>query len=201
VSNGEAGVTGADSSSDERLLTGSVAKAELFVAFYDRHARGLLSYFIRRTYEAQVAADLTAETFAQAFAGRARFNGAQPGAACAWLYAIARHQLSRYLRRQRVEREWRERLGMQRLSVAPDALERAEALIDLGQLRRAVAGALEGLGAKDQEALRLRIVEGRSFAEAARLSGCSEQALRQRVGRALRRLAADLPGQGEGHAG
>jgi len=90
---------GAESRSDERLLTASVAEPELFVAFYDHHARRLLAFFVRRTFDAQVAADLTAETFAQAFAARARFRGPGPGSAAAWLQTIAGRQLNRVRRR------------------------------------------------------------------------------------------------------
>ena len=75
-----------------------------------------------------MAADLTAETFAQAFAARKRFRNPGPGSATAWLYTIGRRQLNRFVRRQRVESQWRERLGMESLTVAPDALERAEEL-------------------------------------------------------------------------
>ncbi len=109
---------------------------------YDRHAPGLLAFFGRRTYDSQVAADLTAETFAQAFAARKRFRNPGPGAATAWLYTIARRQLNRFIRRQRVESQWRQRFGMDELLVAPDALERAEELIDLGKVRDHVAEAL-----------------------------------------------------------
>ena len=133
------------SPSDEELLEGSTACPEQFVAFYDRHAAGLLAFFGRRTYDAQVAADLTAETFAQAFAARLRFRNPGPGAATAWLYTIGRRQLNRFIRRQRVESRWRERLGMEQLTVAPDALERAEELIDLEEVHDQVAEALDAL--------------------------------------------------------
>ena len=178
--------------SDEELLEGSASCPEQFVTFYDRHAAGLLAFFARRTYDAQVAADLTAETFAQAFAGRARFRNPGPGAATAWLYTIARRQLNRYIRRRRVETQWRERLGMEPLEVPSEALERAEELLDLEQVRDVVAGALNALKGDLREAVVLRVVDGLSYPEAARLAGCSEDLMRQRVSRGLKRLARDL---------
>jgi RNA polymerase sigma-70 factor (ECF subfamily) len=180
------------SPTDEELLEGSVACPEQFVTLYDRHASGLLAFFGRRTYDSQVAADLTAETFAQAFAARKRFRNPGPGAATAWLYTIARRQLNRYIRRQRVESHWRQRFGMEELVVAPDALERAEELIDLGKVRDQVAQALDGLKGDIREAVVLRVVDGMSYPEAARLAGCSEALMRQRVSRGLKRLARDL---------
>lgn len=185
------------SRSDEQLLAASAADPEAFVALYDRHAKRILAFFVRQTFDAQVAADLTAETFAQAFASRRRFRNPGPGSAESWLRTIARRQLNRFISRQRVERRWREQLGMEQLAVSPDALERAEELIDLEPVRREVAAALDSLRKDEREALLLRVVRGKPYAEAAREAGCSEQALRARVSRGLRRLAQRLEGLGE----
>src|SRR5215472_4243375 len=85
---------GPEERSDAELLQGSADDPELFGIFYDRHVSALLSFFYRRTASAQLAADLTAETFANAFLSRARYrNTGAP--ARAWLLGIARHELSR----------------------------------------------------------------------------------------------------------
>ena len=182
----------AESLTDEDLLTGSVAQPMYFVTFYDRHARGLLAFFARRTYDGQVAADLTSETFAQAFAGRSRFKNSGPGGAVAWLYTIGRRQLMSFIKRQRVETRWRSGLGLATLPVAADAIERAEELIDAATMRAQVSQALDRLKPDLREAVVQRVIEGRSYAEAARVTGCSEQLLRQRVSRALKLLANDI---------
>ena len=54
---------------DEELLAGD---PEAFAAFYRRHVAPLLGYFLRRTGNAELAADLTAETFAAALDGLQR---------------------------------------------------------------------------------------------------------------------------------
>jgi DNA-directed RNA polymerase specialized sigma24 family protein len=64
-----------------------------FSRFYREHVDGVLIFFTRRCFDAQVALDLTAETFAQAFASRRGFRGGADGEAAAWLFAIARRQL------------------------------------------------------------------------------------------------------------
>lgn len=46
-----------------------------FAAAYDRHARSILIFLARRTYDPETALDLAAETFAQAFEARRRFRG------------------------------------------------------------------------------------------------------------------------------
>ena len=54
---------------------------------------GVRAYFAVRTRRPEVAADLTAETFAAALRGVARYRRRQEPAA-AWLYAIARNKLA-----------------------------------------------------------------------------------------------------------
>jgi RNA polymerase sigma-70 factor (ECF subfamily) len=135
---------------DEDLLTASARNADLFVDFYDRTLPGLLAYFVRRTFDAQIAADLTAETLAEAFAASRRYRDRGPGSASAWLYTIAARKLARYLRRLRVEDAARRRLGMERIELAPDDVERIEALIDLEHVGRNVRRAFVGLTRSDR---------------------------------------------------
>ena len=85
--------------------------------FYDRHVKSLLGYFARRTRDPEVAADLTAETFASALVARRRFKpGGAPAAA--WLFAIAARRLADYQRRGRVEQRMRRSLEMERRAVS-----------------------------------------------------------------------------------
>jgi RNA polymerase sigma factor (sigma-70 family) len=179
---------------DEDLLVASSERPHSFVALYYRTMPGLLRYFARRTLDAQVAADLTAETLAEAFASRGRFHDRGDGSATAWLYTIARRQFSRYLRRLRVEDAARRRLGMQQVELGPEDVDRVEALIDFEQVGRAVSAAFDELRADQREALRLRVIEGRSYREVAEALGCSQEVARSRVSRGLRRLALALDG-------
>jgi len=185
-------MVGTEQERDEDLLVASSQRPHSFVALYYRTMPGLLRYFARRTLDAQVAADLTAETLAEAFASRGRFRDRGDGSATAWLYTIARRQFGRYLRRLRVEDAARRRLGMQRVELGPEDVERVETLIDFEEIGRAVSAAFDELRADQREALRLRVIEGRSYAEVAAELGCSEDVARSRVSRGLRRLAAEL---------
>ena len=108
--------------SDEDLLVASVGDEEAFAAFYRRYARPLAGFFMRRTGDGELAADLTAETFAAALVSRRRFDPAK-GPATGWLYGIARHKLARTLRRGRVEDRARRRLGMAPLALDDEAVE------------------------------------------------------------------------------
>jgi RNA polymerase sigma-70 factor (ECF subfamily) len=179
---------------NEELLVASGTQPERFVALYDRVLPDLLAYFARRTLDAQVAADLAAETLAEVYASRARFRDRGEGSATAWIYTVARRQLGHYRRRARVEDAARRRLGIGRIELGPEDVERAEALMDFEQLRGRVSAAFGSLRRDQREALRLRVIEGRTYAEAAAEMGCSEDVVRARVSRGLRRLASELDG-------
>ena len=65
-----------DRSSDDELLAAARADPLAFGAFYRRHEERMLAFFLGRVGDAEVAADLTAETFA---AGESR-----PAPGTAW---------------------------------------------------------------------------------------------------------------------
>jgi hypothetical protein len=85
----------------------------VFAQLYDQHAREILRFFARRTTSVDWAAELTAETFAEAFLSAGGYRPDR-GPARAWLFGVARHVLARSLRRRRVEARARDRLGMER---------------------------------------------------------------------------------------
>jgi RNA polymerase sigma-70 factor (ECF subfamily) len=163
---------------------------ELDVAvLYDELSKRVLVYFTRRTYDGEVALDLTAETFARAMAARRRFRGDTHAEAQAWVWGIARNVLGEFFERGRVERRALRRLGLRAPVATDDEIARIELLAELGDLRTAVAEALDAVGADQREALRLRVVEELDYAAVARRLGVSEATARARVSRGLRRLA------------
>src|SRR4051812_18782823 len=97
---------------DRQLLA---AAADAFGELYRRHVRSMLAFFVWRTGDAEVAADLTAESFAAALAGVRSYRGeAEPAA---WLYGIARRKLALSRRRGRVDDAVRAALAMCRLEL------------------------------------------------------------------------------------
>lgn len=166
-----------------------LADGEEFVRFYEHHAEPLLVFFTRRVFQPDVAFDLTAETFAQAFASRHRFRGRLDAEAAGWLYAIARHQLAAYLRRGKIERRALEALGIEVPTLSEDEYERVERLVGLPDLRAGVADGLARISTDHREALELRIVHELPYPQVARRLGVSEQTARARVSRGLRALA------------
>ena len=179
---------------DDELLLLARTRPEAFGAFYRRHADALLRFLARRTFDPEAAAELTAETFASALEACRRFRPRGAGAE-AWLYAIARHQLAHFFRRGAVDARARQRLGLPEQEVSDADYERIEELMDFDQVRRSVADAFSLLPDEQREAVTLRVVEGRSYAEVAEALVCTEQAARARVSRGLKRLSGLLEGQ------
>jgi RNA polymerase sigma-70 factor (ECF subfamily) len=150
----------------------------------------------RDLFDAATAADLTAITFARAFERRRQFRGTTRQEAVGWLYTIAQHELSHYLRRGKAETRALTRLGLDRPHLNDTEIERLEELAEMEELRGRVALHLDGLSAEHQEALRLRVIEERDYSEIAEQLGVPEPTVRARVSRAMRalstRVTADL---------
>ncbi len=163
-----------------------------FAEVYRTHSRSVLIFLTRRTYDPETALDLTAETFAQAFAGRRRFRGSTDDEVGAWLFAIARHVLARYVRRGVAERRALARLGIEVPALEPDDAVRIVELAALTEVRSAVVEHFSALPAQQREALRLRVVEELSYTEVACRLEISEPTARARVSRGLRALAGAL---------
>jgi len=152
------------------------------------HAARLLSFFVRRTMDPEVAMELVAETFAAAFVGRRRFRGVTAEDEAAFLYGIARRQLSHWYRHAAVRRRASTQLGLERPLLDDESYARVDELSHSAPQRAAVRAALEELDERQREVLRLRIVEEREYADIAAVLGTSEQTTRARVSRALRAL-------------
>ena len=179
-----------DARSDDDLLAASRVEPEAFAAFYRRHVTPLLAYFVRRTRDAELAADLTAETFAAALAGRRRFRP-DAGTAGAWLYGIAMKKLADAQRRGYVERRAQKRMGMERIELTDEDVARIERLGADETATLLVAG----LPADQREAIVAHVVDERGYGEIASELRTSEAVVRKRVSRGLRTVRQRMGGR------
>jgi RNA polymerase sigma factor (sigma-70 family) len=170
---------------DDALLIATRHDPEAFGAFYRRHERSVFAYFRRRVPESDLAADLTAETFAAALLASRRYK-ADGRPAVGWLFGIARNTLGRSLERRRVDDRARRRLGMPRIELDDDQLE---ALDRIGSDAR-VADLLSLLPPDEASAVRARVIDEEAYPDIASRLRCSEQVARKRVSRGLARLRA-----------
>jgi RNA polymerase sigma factor (sigma-70 family) len=169
-----------------------MAQPDDFISLYERDAEAVLLFFTRRTLDAELALDLTAETFAQAWRGWPRVRLESSAEVGGWLFTIARRQLSRYLRRGYVERRALNQIGISVPQLADDEISEIERAADVAAIRSSLGAELEKLNDDQRRALQLRVVEELPYDEVARLLGTTEPTARARVSRGLRALAAAL---------
>jgi RNA polymerase sigma-70 factor (ECF subfamily) len=187
----QARVPALDGLADETLLGRATRDPEAFAVFYRRHAESTLRFFVRRTACPETAADLTAETFAQAYLSRSRYR--QTGApAQAWLASIARHELSHFLRAAQVASRARRRLGMRPVPAGDEPYEHLMESIDASRDAATLHVAMNELTGGVAEAVHLRVIDGLPYAEVAVILGCTQAAARQRVARGLSHLCERL---------
>jgi RNA polymerase sigma factor (sigma-70 family) len=176
---------------DVELLRNAASDPQAFAEFYRRYERLIAGWLVRRCGRAHLAADLTAEVFAEAYLCAGRFrDGPEPAAA--WLLGIARHKLLRSLRSDRIEASALRRLGVQRVEVSEESLEALGALggselLDL----------LEALPEDQREAVRARVLDDSTYEELARRFQTSPATVRQRVSRGLASLRTTLQSGGD----
>jgi RNA polymerase sigma factor (sigma-70 family) len=172
--------------SDEDLLARTPADARAFAEFYRRWERPVAGFFVRAVGSGEVAADLTAEAFAEALTSAGRFDP-ERGEAGAWLFGIARHLLARSRARGRVENQARVRLGLPPLALDDELIARIEGA---GEDRALTL--LERLPQDQRSALQARVLDERPYEEIAIELQCSESVVRQRVSRGLAALRMRL---------
>jgi len=175
---------------DEVLLRAARAgDGDAFGEFYKRRRALVLGYLRPRVPDAEIAADLMAETFAAALLAIRNDRRPIPDDPIAWLITIARHKLIDSVRRGRVEQAARDRLALDPLEIDDEDIVRIE---DLVATTDVAANLKELLPADQHAALKARVLDERDYSEIAIDLRCSEAVVRKRVSRALRTLRAGL---------
>ena len=161
-----------------------------FKAMYGLHFDSVARYCLRRLPE-HSAQDAVSEVFLAAWR---RFDSMPQGEdSLPWLYGVAKNVVRNIDRSQR---------RTTRLSAKIDAEPRyLEPSPDIQVIQNEqdaeLVAALESLKPDDREVLRLRSYEGLSLKQISIAVGCSEEAAKKRVSRALTRLrramAHDMP--------
>ncbi|MBK5230114.1 MAG: sigma-70 family RNA polymerase sigma factor [Thermoleophilia bacterium] len=160
---------------------------EDITALYRDNAPALLRFLMRRTFDAQVAVDLMAESFAVAYEQRLNFRG-DGASGRGWIFGIANNLLSGFYRHGQIERRAVERLGIAVPLVSLEDFDRIEELAETAALRASVTAALGDLSDEHRQALQLRVIDECSYDEIATALDVTEQVARARVSRALRKL-------------
>jgi RNA polymerase sigma factor (sigma-70 family) len=178
--------------SDEELLVAARAERAAFSEFYVRHAVSVHAWFRQNASRDPGTIDeLTAETFAQALASLKRFRSRGEGSGRGWLFGIAKNQQRHFLRRRSVAENARRSLGMH-VEEITDPYSALDERLLADQLRPHLAAALESLPSEQRAAIELRVIQEIDYRDIAVRLDCSEQAVRIRVCRGLRKLQGAL---------
>jgi RNA polymerase sigma factor (sigma-70 family) len=180
---------------DPELLAAARKDPQVFKEFYERYALMIGFWLRRRAGSDDVAAELTAETFAQAWLSLRRFKGTEPDSGAPWLFGIARNLLGTYLRKRRVETAGRMKLGMPVTQQTDEEFERVEERLTAEAKAPQLGDAFASLPEDQRAALELRAIDQLPYTMVAERLGCTENAARLRVSRALGTLRAELGGE------
>ena len=184
----------ANADNDAALLRAARTDATAFESFYRRWAPPLHLWLRWRVTDPEVAADLTAETFAQVLLGLGHFRGERPGEGVAWLWGIARNLLRQHYRSSRLEASARRRLGVEPRAYDVQSWDDIDARASAASLAHELAAAIGGLTPGQRRAIELRVVADLDFGVVAEYLNCQEPAARMRVSRALGLLRDRLQG-------
>lgn len=174
-------------SKGSRVAVPARAAEGLCHEWYQAHGGPVYNYFRFHLPDADVAEDLTAETFLRVVQAADRFDGSK-GSARAWILSIARNVLVDWQRRARVRRYVPIGNLHDLVFEAPSVEERLLREEEVGRLMDCVAA----LPAPDRELISLRYGSGLDTTEMAAILGVGEGNVRTRLWRALRRLRESL---------
>jgi RNA polymerase sigma-70 factor, ECF subfamily len=164
--------------------------AEAFGELYDRYVDLVYRYVYYRVGSAQLAEDLTSETFLRALRRISSFTwqGRDVGA---WFVTIARNLIADHYKSGRYRLEL----------TTDDVAESGAALVTEGpegavlesMQNKVLLEAVKQLGPEQQECIVLRFLQGLSVAETAQAMGKNEGAIKALQYRAIRTLGRLLP--------
>ncbi|MEO8195216.1 MAG: sigma-70 family RNA polymerase sigma factor [Thermoanaerobaculia bacterium] len=173
-----------------RVLAGDT---DAFAGLVAAHSRAVFRLAFRVTGNAAAAEDAVQETFLRAFRFLASFD--QRAELGTWLHRIAVNAAIDQGRRSRRERAARVDLpdeGDLSLSAVPTSEASPERRTLDAEIRRRTAAALADLSPSERAAFVLRHYEGRSIAEISSTLGKRDNATKQSIFRAVRKLRAAL---------
>lgn len=165
--------------------------AEAFGELYDRYVDGVYRYVYYRVGSAQLAEDLTSETFLRALRRISSFTwqGRDVGA---WFVTIARNLIADHYKSSRYRLEMTSD-DMTTVSESRHVEEGPEDAVLEAMQNKVLLEAVKQLNAEQQECIVLRFLQGLSVAETAERMGKNDGAIKALQYRAIRSLGRLLP--------
>ncbi len=184
----------AAAAADAAVVAESLHHPERFAAIYDRYFAEIYRYVAGRLGP-DVADDLAAETFTDAFRKRAQFQPSR-GALRPWLYGIATNLVARHRRLEARRLSALARADRRATAEADDLADLADqaaARVSAQQLRKPLAQALAQLPDHDRDVLLLVSLADLSYEEVAAALGIPPGTVGSRLNRARRKVRTASP--------
>ncbi len=170
---------------DEALMRRAArGDAGAFDALLGRHETAVFHYLMRLTADRALAEDLAQECWLRVW--RARHSYQPTASFRTWLFTVARRLVLDHAKAPRLPVGPLTE-GMR--GALPGASGPCESAL-AGALERAIADALARLPPEQQEAVVLRDMEGLSYADIARITGCPVGTVKSRINAGRARLQA-----------
>jgi len=174
----------ADPEMDNSLARSACQHPEAFAVLYQRHLLKIYRYHLVQTGNVADAQDLTSQTFMAALEGIAGFRGV--GSFVGWLMGIARRKRALFFRQRKPE------VSLDVADNHPGSDAPAEQSVGERLQVEQIQRALRTLSPDRAEALSLCVFGELTAAEAGRVLGKSEAAVKMLVFRGLRDLRPQL---------
>ena len=176
--------------SDAEIVELSLGDPASFAALFDRHAAEIGQY-VRARIGPDLAEDVTAQTFLDAFRQRGRYDTSRADAR-PWLYGIAVRLIGTHRRAEARYRKLTARALPERDT--HDFAERSADRVVAQQFRPVLAAVLDGLRPQDRELLLLVAWADLSYDECAQALGITVSAVKSRLNRIRVRTRKALGG-------
>ena len=179
-------MSGGSEDTDEALWLLAVnGDGDAFGALFDRHRDRVLTHAVRVVGSADIAEDITAIVFYEAWRRR-EYVRIVNGSIVAWLLVTANNTIRNHNRQRRRYRSFLEQLPPPALAVdvADEVVDAAEREAEASALR----GAFSRLKLQDRDVITLCVIEGLSLRQAAAALGVAEGTVKSRLHRAKTRL-------------
>jgi RNA polymerase sigma-70 factor (ECF subfamily) len=184
-------------SDEELMLAYGKGNAEAFDLLFVRHGQKIFNLFLRQTGNAELARDLTQETWVRLVDARHRYQPSKSFSS--WLYTIAMNLLRDEIKR-------RKRHGLHKsLETINNTLQEPEAYsteqkITAAEQKTQIQRAVQSLPKEQREVVLLAKYQELPYAKVAEILGISETAAKQRAWRGLQTLRSKLKKRdGENH--
>ena len=174
---------------DAELLSATRRDPGAFAVFYDRYETAIVGYFLRRTDDAELAADLTAEVFAAALGAAARYRpeNRPPRRGCSRSRNTPSPAASAAAR-SKPEPD----IGLGSATRSSSSPARSIKSTPRSPVTNGSASSSRGLPDDQQSAIRARILDEAPYPEIATRLETSELVIRKRVSRGLATLREQL---------